>query len=73
MATKQPTTFDDLLALWESPKALSLALDVPYVTAQQMKRRKSVSVDHWPRLIELAGERGVKITTDDLLKMRIAA
>jgi len=70
---KHPKTFDDILSLWASPKELSLALDVPYVTAQQMKRRKSVGIDHWPRLIELAGERGMKITADDLLKMKVAA
>jgi len=70
---KRPKTFDDLLSLWGSPKELSLALDVPYVTAQQMKRRKTVSVEHWPRLLELAKERGIEITADDLLKMKVAA
>lgn len=66
----KPTTFDELLALWETPKALSIALNVPYINAQAMKRRKSIGVDHWPRLIELAAEQGVKITADDLLRMR---
>lgn len=68
-----PKTFDEILALWASPKELSLALEVPYVTAQQMKQRKTVGVKHWPKLIELARERGVHITADDLLKMKVAA
>lgn len=68
--SKTPTTFDELLALWDSPKALSVDLNVPYINAQAMKRRKSVGVDHWPRLIELAAERGVRLTADDLLRMR---
>ena len=70
---QKPTTFEELLSLWETPKDLSVDLGVPYVNAQSMKRRKSVSVDHWPKLIELAGQRGVKITADDLLKMKVAA
>lgn len=63
-------TFDDLLSLWESPKDLSAALGVPYVNAQLMKHRKSVGLNHWPRLIAAAGEKGIQLTTDDLLAMR---
>lgn len=69
---RKPSTFDELLALWETPKALSADLGVPYVNAQLMKRRKSVGVDHWPKLIEVAQARGVALTTDDLLAMRAA-
>lgn len=69
MKTK-PSTFAELLALWESPKALSAELGVPYINAQQMKRRKSVGIDHWPRLIQVAATKGVKLTTDDLVAMR---
>lgn len=76
MRTK-PDTFEKLLTLWESPKALSADLGVPYINAQQMLRRKSVGIDHWPRLIELASAKGVQITNDDLvamsLKRRVAA
>ncbi len=63
-------TFEDVLALWEKPKALSDDLRVPYVNAQAMKLRKSIAVDHWPRLIELLAERGYTVTTDDLLAIR---
>ena len=70
---KHPETFEDILSLWESPKELSVALNVPYVTAQQMKRRKTVSVEHWPKLIELTRQRGINITADDLLRMKVAA
>lgn len=64
------STFDDVLALWASPKALSDDLGVPYVNAQAMKNRRSIGVDHWPRLIELLAARGHSVTTDDLLAMR---
>lgn len=69
MMTK-PTTFDDLLALWKAP-VLSAGLGVPYINAQMMKRRKSVDVVHWPRLIELAAEQGVTLTSDDLVQMTV--
>lgn len=67
---KTLSTFDDLLALWESPKALSEALGVPYINAQAMKNRRSIGVDHWSRILELVSERGYALTTDDLLHMR---
>lgn len=69
----KPSTFEELLAMWETPKALSADLGVPYVNAQLMKRRKSVGVDHWPRLIEAVGAKGLRLTTDDLLAMRAAS
>jgi len=67
---KNLTTFDDVLNLWETPKALSDDLGTIYVTAQLMKRRRSIGVDHWPRLLELLAARGYVLTTDDLLAMR---
>ena len=63
------TTFNDVLALWEKPKALSDDLGVPYVNAQAMKARGSIAVDHWPRLLELLKVRGYTLTTDDLARM----
>lgn len=67
---KKPATFEELLALWETPKALSADLGVPYVNAQLMKHRKSVGVDHWQKLIKAAGIKGASVTYDDLLAMR---
>ena len=67
---KKLTTVDDVLALWETPKALSDDLGTIYVTAQLMKRRGSIGVDHWPKLIELLAARGYSVTTDELLVMR---
>ena len=67
---KKLQTFDDVLALWASPKALSEALGVPYINAQAMKNRRSIGVDHWSKLLKLLEGRGYALTTDDLLKMR---
>lgn len=67
---KKLETFDDVLGLWETPKALSDDLGTLYVTAQLMKRRRSIGVDHWPRLIELLAARGYAVTSDSLLNMQ---
>lgn len=63
------STFDDVLALWATPKALSDALGVPYINAQAMKARGSIGVGHWPKMIELLRAEGYSITTDDLAAM----
>jgi hypothetical protein len=70
---KHPKTFDDLLSLWASPKELSLALGVSYIDAYAFKRRGTVAVRHWPKLIEGAREKGLNLTAEDLLKMKVAA
>ncbi len=67
----KPNTFEELLSLWENPKALSLDLGVPYINAQMMKRRRSVGVTHWPRLIDLAAAKGIRLTNDDLVAMTV--
>lgn len=64
-----PDTFDALLAHWTTPE-LSADLGVPYVTARKMRERKSVSVDHWPRLVEAAQRRGIPISVEKLMRMR---
>lgn len=70
MRTK-PDSFKAVLDLWETPKALSDDLGVPYVTAQLMIRRKSVGIDHWPKLVELVRAKGHVITNDDLVAMSL--
>ena len=72
MITK-PQNFEELLNLWESPKALSDDIAIPYVSAQMMKFRSSVAVRHWPAIIEAARRRGVPLTMDDLVRMKVAA
>lgn len=66
---KKLSTFDDVLALWEKPKALSDDLGVPFVNAQAMKARGSIGVGHWPKMVKLLAERGYSVTTDDLALM----
>lgn len=69
--SKKPETFEELLRLWDRPKALSDALGVTYINAQQILRRKSIGIAHWPKVIELAAERGIRLTNDDLVAMSL--
>lgn len=70
MLTK-PTTFEELLALWESPSALSADLGLPYVSAQMMRRRGSIGVAHWDAFIAAAKRKGLKLTQSDMIAMKL--
>ena len=67
---KKPTTFDELLDLWEQPRDLSDALGVSRLNARAMKLRKSVGIDHWPALISALEAKGVAMTFEDLHELR---
>ena len=66
---KKLSTFDDVLALWATPKALSDDLGVPYINAQAMKARGSIGVGHWPKMVKLLAAKGYSVSTDDLAAM----
>lgn len=68
---KTPDSFEAILALWDTHADLSDELGVKYVTAQAMRVRRSIGDQHWPKLIECMARRGVHLTTDDLLRMKI--
>lgn len=68
---KQPDTFSELLADWPTLQ-LSADLGVSYVTARKMRERESVGIVHWPRLIEKAKKRGIRLSYDRLVAMRAA-
>lgn len=65
---EKPDTFEALLSHWTKLE-LSEALGVPYVNARKMIERKSVNPVHWPKLIEAAAGKGLKVTNDDLIAM----
>lgn len=69
---QKPSTFDEVLSLWDSHTALSEELGVIYVTAQAMRTRKTISDEQWPKVVAAWKRRGVSLTGDDLLNMRRA-
>jgi hypothetical protein len=70
MLTK-PQTFEELLSLWESPSALSVELNIPYVSAQMMRRRKSIGVAHWEAFRKAAKRKGAVLTDADMIAMKL--
>jgi hypothetical protein len=60
-------TISDIFDAFGGPSAVSRALAVNPSTASEMKRRRSIPVAYWPRLIEAAGERGIAGITYEVL------
>lgn len=51
---------------WETVVDLANDMGVPVQTAYGWRRRGSLPVKYWPRLIQKAKERGVTLTIEDL-------
>lgn len=54
-----PSTISGLIDMWPSIAEFAADLDVGYEAAKQMRRRNSVAVEHWPRLMEACRQRGI--------------
>jgi hypothetical protein len=67
---KKPTTFEELLDLWDQPRDLSDALGISRLNARAMKLRKSVGIDHWPALLSALEAKGVSMTWEELAELR---
>lgn len=66
-------SFRSIIDKWPSLPAFAADLDVIYVTAQAMKRRDSVSAEHWPALVAAAERRGIKgVTLEALASIKAA-
>jgi hypothetical protein len=60
-------TISDIFDAFGGPSAVSRALGVNPSTASEMKRRRSIPVAYWPRLIEAAHERNIDGITYEVL------
>lgn len=40
-------------------------------TASEMKRRASIPVKHWPKVVEAAGKAGFDLSAEDLVQMHV--
>lgn len=52
-------TVNDVFREFGGPTALGRAIGVNPSTASEMRRRRSIPVDYWPRLVAAAHERGI--------------
>lgn len=65
-------TVDDVFAGFEGSSAFASALGLNLSTASEMRRRSSIPVRYWPRLVEVARERGIAgISYDSLVAMHV--
>jgi hypothetical protein len=64
-----PQSFQDVLALWDSPDALAEAIGVKVETVRKWRQRDSIPSDYWLRLLESARATGKPVTADDLARL----
>lgn len=63
-------TVSDVFTRFEKTSAFADALGLKLSAASEMRRRKSIPVRYWPRLVEAAQERGFnEITYERLVEM----
>lgn len=61
--------FDALLAELGKPTEVAAALGVTPQAVTNMRARRSVAPDYWPKLIELAASKGFDLTEGALMAM----
>lgn len=64
-------TFRDLIACWPTIAEFARAIDVGYEAARKMNDRNNIRNEYWDAVIEASGERGIRLTTDDLHRMSL--
>lgn len=73
MSDVSPKTIDELFQQMGGPTAVARILAVGVSTASEMKRRGSVPVRYWPKLITHAQSQGTPLTESDLLAAHVAS
>jgi hypothetical protein len=62
-------THSDIINLWPSLSEFAGDIGVEYGTAKAMRRRSSIPVEYWPKVIGKAAERSIDgITPESMLK-----
>jgi hypothetical protein len=63
-------TVEDVFTKFEKTSAFAGALGLKLSAASEMRRRKSIPVRYWPRLVDAARDRGfAEITYDNLVSI----
>jgi hypothetical protein len=69
---KTITSIKELIGLWPSVADFARDAGVGHGAAQQMRRRGSIAVEHWPAIISAADVRGFpEITVEKLMSLHI--
>lgn len=65
-------TIDEVFAGFSGTSAFAAAMGLNLSTASEMRRRSSIPVRYWPKLVEAARERGIEgISFDSLVAMHV--
>lgn len=64
-------SFADIIDALGGPTPFARAIGVTPLVAHGMKRRRSIPMVHWLETIRAAERAGIKLTTDDLVKIGI--
>ncbi len=60
-------TVEEVFLGFKGTSAFAGALGLNLSTASEMRRRSSIPVRYWPKLVEAARERGIEGVTNDAL------
>lgn len=70
MYTKRMNTVEDVFVKFEKTSSFAEALGLKLSAASEMRRRKSIPVRYWPKLVDAARQRGIdEISYDTLVKL----
>lgn len=62
-------SFEHIIAQWGTVESFAQASGVSLSTAKAWKRRNSVPAKYWSQLIAAAAEKGLTLTTDELVAL----
>lgn len=70
LADDSSKTVADVFEAFGGPASFARTFDLKGAsTASEMKRREKISIDLWPRLVAVAGERGIGWLTYERLTL----
>ena len=70
--SKAPDTIEALFEAFGQIKTFSDLVGCGYEAARQMKRRGSIAVEHWPKVVEACNSAGVEhVDYDALARMHL--
>lgn len=62
-----PKSISALIEEWPTITEFAAEVGCGYEAARQMRRRQSISPDHWPRVVSVSKERGIAGVTFEWL------
>jgi hypothetical protein len=68
-----PQTISALIDAWPTITEFAAEVGCGYEAARQMRRRESIAPEHWERVIDAAGKRGIEGVSYEWLARQRAA